>query len=228
MRARRSEPRSSVKSTLYSRNLYLIICLRNSRISPYLLSMPDVRPLFSDLAVTTGRGVHINGTSRAFSSGKVAFIFMLPFELLSIIFEIVAESEPPCSPVTDIERNSVQKKSDPCMRKRLWDDAVQGGSLGWIRLCHVCCTWRSYICEEMPLLWARHIGCFRSPDALEEMLQRAGQNTCLSIRIISNSSTTDYSRLGTAPVQELGLFNGFDRNTGNITHLPHALSDCLD
>ncbi|KZV75223.1 hypothetical protein PENSPDRAFT_103341 [Peniophora sp. CONT] len=112
-------------------------------------------------------------------------ILILPLELLSMIVVVIAEMEPPRTPVSSLERKNVRKESDPCMRTRLWDRIVEGGSLGWIRLTHVCNLWRKYICENMPLLWASHIGCFRSPHALDEMLRRAGESTRLAVHSVS-------------------------------------------
>ncbi|VDB85102.1 unnamed protein product [Peniophora sp. CBMAI 1063] len=110
------------------------------------------------------------------------FIFILPPELLSAIVEAVAAIEVPRPPVSDRDRELVHKAADPRMRERLWDHIVEGGSLGWMRLSHVCRAWRSHICESMPLLWAQHIGCFRSPGAVKVMLRRAGESTLVSVQ----------------------------------------------
>ncbi|KZV60211.1 hypothetical protein PENSPDRAFT_659710 [Peniophora sp. CONT] len=137
---------------------------------------------------------HIDPLSIA-SPASISHIHILPPELLSLIVEAVAEREPPRSPVSNFERESVQQDLDTYMRARLWDPVVQGGFLGWIRLTHVCRSWRDYICENMPLLWAQHIGCFRLAGALEEMLRRAGENVTLSVTSAPDGYYTDVDHL---------------------------------
>ncbi|VDB85084.1 unnamed protein product [Peniophora sp. CBMAI 1063] len=108
-------------------------------------------------------------------------IFILPFELLSVVIEAVAQCEPPRSPVSFYDREAVRTELDPYMRARLWEPLVQGGTLGWIRLSHVCHAWRTHICENMSTLWGHYIGCFSRHGALDEMLRRAGESTPLSV-----------------------------------------------
>ncbi|KZV60215.1 hypothetical protein PENSPDRAFT_659714 [Peniophora sp. CONT] len=106
-------------------------------------------------------------------------ILQLPPELLSLVVIFAAESEPPRSPVSSEDRENAQMPLDS---RAFWDPIVQGGSLGWIRLCHVCRLWRRHICEGMPLLWAQVVGCFRLCGAFEEMLRRAGASIPLSVQ----------------------------------------------
>ncbi|KZV60214.1 hypothetical protein PENSPDRAFT_659713 [Peniophora sp. CONT] len=113
-------------------------------------------------------------------------IFSLPPELLALLVKQVAEMETPRSPTSDVERANIHWGE---YTRAIWDPIRQGGTLGWIRLTHVCRAWRSYICEGMPLLWAQHIGCFRLHGALEEMLRQAGGSAPLSVQ----SSSSGYA-----------------------------------
>lgn len=107
------------------------------------------------------------------------FILNIPSELLSLIVEIVAQCEPPRSPVSRFEWANVNRRAK---QRAPWNSLIQGGSLGWIRLTHVCYDWRNNICGGMPLLWAQHIGRFRAPGALEEMVRRTGEEIPLDIQ----------------------------------------------
>ncbi|KZV60213.1 hypothetical protein PENSPDRAFT_659712 [Peniophora sp. CONT] len=131
--------------------------------------------------MTDTKEAHVDGLSISSSDTLPPFIFILPLELLSLIVEAVAECEPPRCPVSNLERERVDRKR---IVRTLWDpvSAVQGGSLGWLRLAHVCRSWRHHICEDMPLLWAQHIGCFSHSGAIEEMLRRAGEGIPLSVQ----------------------------------------------
>ncbi|VDB85085.1 unnamed protein product [Peniophora sp. CBMAI 1063] len=108
-------------------------------------------------------------------------ILTLPAELLSIIVEAVAECDPPRFPVSPFDRENITGFFDEYLRARLWEPVVQGGSLGWIKLTHVCRMWREHISESMPLLWSQLIGYFYQRGALDVMLRRAGDVVPLSI-----------------------------------------------
>ncbi|VDB85078.1 unnamed protein product [Peniophora sp. CBMAI 1063] len=108
------------------------------------------------------------------------FIFGLPPELLAEIVAAVAAIEVPRAPITDYERFHLESSQ---LQSRATFKSIFGeGTLGWVRLTHVCRGWRSLICEGMPLLWAQHIGCFGRADAVETMLRRAGNEVSLSVR----------------------------------------------
>lgn len=125
--------------------------------------------------------LHVDDFSTVSPDAPPALISVLPPELLSQIVEAVATSEPPRSPVSRLERDSMEKKR-VSHASPVWNSIIQGGSLGWMRLGHVCRLWRDHICEGMPLLWAQSVGCFRYPGAVEEMLRRAGEDIPLSLR----------------------------------------------
>ncbi|VDB85079.1 unnamed protein product [Peniophora sp. CBMAI 1063] len=109
------------------------------------------------------------------------FIFSLPPELLGEIVAAVAATEVPRTPLADDETSTLAQ-NDLRRPRAIWTSISQGGTLGWLRLTHVCRGWRRIICEGMPLLWAQHIGCFRNADAVETMLRRAGDGVPLSVR----------------------------------------------
>ncbi|KZV60218.1 hypothetical protein PENSPDRAFT_671821 [Peniophora sp. CONT] len=112
------------------------------------------------------------------------FILKLPTELFCLVVEHVAERERPCPPASADEEEAEIGSKALCQP---WNLVAQGGSLGWIKLTHVCRNWRVTICEGMPLLWGQYIGCL--PAACEEMLRRAGDNVPLDVQFGCNHST---------------------------------------
>ncbi|VDB87712.1 unnamed protein product [Peniophora sp. CBMAI 1063] len=60
------------------------------------------------------------------------------------------------------------------------------GSLGWLRLMHVCNAWRN-VCISTPQLWANSLG--RLPRALPVFLKRAGEHTPLRFHLSDNWDT---------------------------------------
>ncbi|KZV70261.1 hypothetical protein PENSPDRAFT_752701 [Peniophora sp. CONT] len=72
----------------------------------------------------------------------------LPAEFIRTLLYLVAEMEQPA--------------------RRSWNKPA---SLGWIRLSHVCRSWRTVALRDVPVLWARHATIF--PSALDTCIERA-------------------------------------------------------
>ncbi|KZV71223.1 hypothetical protein PENSPDRAFT_562565, partial [Peniophora sp. CONT] len=83
------------------------------------------------------------------SANSLSSVMRLPAEILLVIFTLLSAEEPPKPP---LHRRNV--------RLHGWGSIENGpyGSLGWVRLLHVCHDWRSLI-ESAPTLWARHVYC---------------------------------------------------------------------
>ncbi|KZV62510.1 hypothetical protein PENSPDRAFT_758655 [Peniophora sp. CONT] len=121
---------------------------------------------------------------RGFRNSSIPCISLLPAEILTMIFMLVA-SDPdntPHAPVETVEdlkdwdddHNVLIVMRDVCLRK----DVLTPGSLGWVKLGHVCRQWRIVLCG-IPTLWARILG--RLPLGDEEILMRSGEHAPLDV-----------------------------------------------
>ncbi|VDB87397.1 unnamed protein product [Peniophora sp. CBMAI 1063] len=117
----------------------------------------------------------------------------LPPEIMSLIFEASAQVDAPSPPI-DVEEMEAHLES-LCLDvvgegHRVWNDAVQPGSLGWVRLAHVCRNWRNIICG-MSGLWSSILG--RLPLGEEVILQRARGHCPVDISCVYSAFHPDES-----------------------------------
>ncbi|VDB87404.1 unnamed protein product [Peniophora sp. CBMAI 1063] len=124
---------------------------------------------------------------RSKRNATLPYISRLPPELMSIIFTIIAAENPPHQPADSDARDTFRNRMMPAQRDdSSWDQAIlaeafEPGSLGWIKLAHVCQSWRNMI-HGMASLWAGVLG--RLPMADEEALERAGDRASLSLTTV--------------------------------------------
>lgn len=123
---------------------------------------------------------------RAFINSTIPFFTRLPVEVLAMIFDVVAADpdNTPHAPV-DIGDLRLEESSEGytlALRMlrdtRLQQEITARGSLGWVRLGHVCHQWREVL-NDMRALWARILG--RLPLGDEEILARAGDQNLLDV-----------------------------------------------
>ncbi|VDB87395.1 unnamed protein product [Peniophora sp. CBMAI 1063] len=111
----------------------------------------------------------------------VPAISRLPEEVITMILKLVAAED---EPRPQIDKSLVEKHengdlTDRVADRQLWDKTFnEGGCLGWIRLTHVCRSWRSLLLS-IGSLWSNALG--RLPLADEELLQRIGEHSLLSV-----------------------------------------------
>ncbi|KZV62513.1 hypothetical protein PENSPDRAFT_739305 [Peniophora sp. CONT] len=122
--------------------------------------------------------------ARARRNATIPPICRLPPEIISEIFDRVAVEEQPYPPVDKLKKKGSEKEhehgllSDRLAAKRYWEQAFHPGSLGWIRLTHVCRSWRELLLGRKTL-WAGALG--RLPSADTELLQRSGNHAPLFV-----------------------------------------------
>ncbi|VDB85074.1 unnamed protein product [Peniophora sp. CBMAI 1063] len=136
-------------------------------------------------------------------------ILGIPDDIFRSMMEIIAQLDRPYPPTSKDALVRANKDSEAYPP---WALAVHGGSLGWIRMTHVCRDWRNRICETMPLLWAQDIGCL--PDGCKEMLRRAGDSAMLDVRLGYNKSITSFR----IPLERV-LVNSLFHSSGRIRTL---------
>ncbi|KZV77403.1 hypothetical protein PENSPDRAFT_747128 [Peniophora sp. CONT] len=110
----------------------------------------------------------------------------LPLEISQAIFHLVSQDDQPRPPIDIHARGQFMRSLDRWdYRDREFEPQFlrgQGGSLGWIRLGHVCSHWRRALLA-MPSIWAGALGAL--PSGFDTMLQRA-KNLPLTIQIYSS------------------------------------------
>ncbi|KZV71224.1 hypothetical protein PENSPDRAFT_664535 [Peniophora sp. CONT] len=130
----------------------------------------DVISLHGSIEERTELARQINGAADALatayaelrrSANSLLSVMRLPAEILLIIFTLVSEEDPPAPP---LHRRNVGSNG--------WGSTKNGpyGSLGWVKLLHVCHGWRSLI-ENTPVMWARHV--YRLPAAADAFIERS-------------------------------------------------------
>ncbi|VDB97592.1 unnamed protein product [Peniophora sp. CBMAI 1063] len=115
-------------------------------------------------------------------------IHKLPNEILDYIFSLVAEMDRPCPPYDCRSHSAAEEKF--CRLSNNREDAYteiypalgSGGYLGWLRLGHVCRSWRASLLGQ-PALWASDVGIL--PRGWDAMIERS-RNMPLSIRVYSS------------------------------------------
>ncbi|VDB85099.1 unnamed protein product [Peniophora sp. CBMAI 1063] len=102
-------------------------------------------------------------------------ISAVPDDVLAIIFEYIARADVPRAPIDREGRDTLLARAKEGIDRELqfpeWKPVLEGGSLGWIGLSHVCRRWRQVLLGQ-PRLWGECVGIL--PLGLEEMLRRAG------------------------------------------------------
>ncbi|KAI0315787.1 hypothetical protein OF83DRAFT_322418 [Amylostereum chailletii] len=83
----------------------------------------------------------------------------IPLEVIGEVMHYVSDIDPPQPPLISDSGRPISSQPRA------------GGNLGWVRLSHVCQTWRNLL-FRLPRIWARHIGTL--PRALDTMLRYAG------------------------------------------------------
>ncbi|KZV62758.1 hypothetical protein PENSPDRAFT_758481 [Peniophora sp. CONT] len=162
---------------------------RNGPSNPFLSLLGDVRSTSDRLLQSDDLAARAN-YSRRLASGAIYFrtlslematranalapISRLPREILIMIITI------PCTILARID-----DQPHPAWRARGADSVdgtvrwvIQKGSLGWVRMTHVCRAWRATLLDARHL-WAQNIGVL--PKALLTFLERAGPAAPLSI-----------------------------------------------
>ncbi|KZV62514.1 hypothetical protein PENSPDRAFT_758658 [Peniophora sp. CONT] len=122
----------------------------------------------------------------------------IPPEVLKIIFELVAEEDTPHAPI-DVEvkekfmdTNGIRYNIRAGEGYRAWEDAMESGSLGWVRLTHVCRYWRDILCG-LPALWATILG--RLPLGDEVISKRANRHSLVDLHFLSSSYHCEESHI---------------------------------
>ncbi|KZV65357.1 hypothetical protein PENSPDRAFT_132665 [Peniophora sp. CONT] len=120
-------------------------------------------------------------------------ISRLPPEVLSLILLHCSNNESPREPLPEddigeylyyVDRDQYYEEDQA---HHDWNRLVLplGGQLGWIRLTHVCRSWRSLLLNT-PKHWADSFGLL--PAASKEILQRAGNRFPVTIHAIATDS----------------------------------------
>lgn len=123
-----------------------------------------------------------------------------PEEILGNIFTMCAEDQRPL-PRRDIKAYEafITLKQGPswlskyAVNREVEEDESyrnQQGTLGWMRVSHVCARWRRAAIGARAL-WARDIGAI--PCAIDEMLARAGPSRSLTVRLYGSSFREPYT-----------------------------------
>ncbi|VDB85082.1 unnamed protein product [Peniophora sp. CBMAI 1063] len=110
------------------------------------------------------------------SPPKIFPFHLLPPEILDTILLLASLNDPPRPGVYDHDRRVFYNAHKPDHTGRLsnesiWRPVLERGSLGFIRLTHVCRRWRDVILERKSL-WAENMG--RLPMGDSEMFARSG------------------------------------------------------
>ncbi|KZV63718.1 hypothetical protein PENSPDRAFT_757753 [Peniophora sp. CONT] len=161
----------------------------------------------------------------------VPIINSLPPEILHYIFSLVAEIDRPHPPYVCLARDAdhirVCRLTDGFQHdrnsERRYPALGKGGYLGWIRLGHVCQSWRNALLG-FPALWASDTGLL--PRGTHTMLERA-QNMPLSIRAYLSACRPEAGRavlsaMAAQPMSDLVLrARELDIIDVRATHLQH-------
>ncbi|KZV62515.1 hypothetical protein PENSPDRAFT_758659 [Peniophora sp. CONT] len=160
-----------------------------------LCHQPDVSKPIPSSVSTTGEIDRVVRTlelllsdARMRRNATLPCISRLPPEVTATIFGYCTVEEPPHAPCDRkkkeeiIDANHIDVLTDIWAVRHVWKDALSDGTIGWIRLTHVCRRWRELLLGTATL-WASTLG--RLPSAYNEFLQRAGNHTLPSVTVIS-------------------------------------------
>ena len=94
--------------------------------------------------------------ARSLRNANAPLIHRLPLEIISFIFDLVSIEERPYPPVHTGKREANKNMHSGMLFERLtdqnvWKEAFMNGSLGWIRLTHVCRLWREILLDMTSL-----------------------------------------------------------------------------
>lgn len=164
------------------------------RIGHYMSSFPGGSRLSASDPRFRERASHVDAVATALDSLNRQYsvyrntviprISSLPVEALKSIFKYVSEEERPRGPI-DVQKlkESHDDWIDDMLEPEQLNELEQSGTLGFIRLGHVCHQWRS-ILLDCPDIWAANVGTL--PLGFDKMLQRAGQRP---LTVCSNTTS---------------------------------------
>ncbi|KZV75216.1 hypothetical protein PENSPDRAFT_103156 [Peniophora sp. CONT] len=117
----------------------------------------------------------------------------LPPEVLSFVFSYCIDAEPPRASLPQgivEDYHSNQDIADYEEGTLRWD-VQANGQLGWIRLTHVCRSWRTLLCSTSKA-WADCLGIL--PAAIEDTLSRAGSRLPVTFQAIATVACAGSAR----------------------------------